>query len=501
MYSVGTRGRRLIALLIGILTLPIVGMTVYFTYNVERRIWFAEDERAGLDRIALLGSFLRDAEDYGSGTACRRPREFVTAARDRADADLSRADRSMTPGTRPERWNEVRAAWLRLRTAATPASNFARLFDPLSWSYGRLSDTSGLTFDPDLEGVDIGDSLTYRLPRSVEEFEGVGRALCAHSATPSLAERLSLQSGIARGEQLTSDAFQDVDDALEHGDTGDAGELRQRYGRSRDALAKAMSSVQIFVIGASPVERHSAEHTIDVLTAALFGLMRSEGPTADRLIEKRLSALGGERLIALIPGVLGLLVALLVVWLVLRLLWERAALQTAERAAAEHERVAMHDSLTGLLNRRAFFAALSNAATSGDPHGVLCILDIDHFKGVNDTYGHLVGDDVLIRIAAIIEAAIRSTDIAARIGGDELAVFLRSPIDRSGVERVLGTITNDAAGRIETRGKVFSTSVSVGAAFVHDVTTASIEDAIGRADAALYSAKASARGSYVISNR
>ncbi|MEO9170902.1 MAG: hypothetical protein ABI282_11840, partial [Candidatus Baltobacteraceae bacterium] len=127
VYSVGSRGRWLVALLIGILTLPIVGMTVYFTYSVERRIWFAQGEQVGLTEVALLGAFFTDASAYASGIACGLPRNAVLVARDRADADLARVDRAMTPDTRPERWNEVQTAWRDLRAGATPQSNFAKL--------------------------------------------------------------------------------------------------------------------------------------------------------------------------------------------------------------------------------------------------------------------------------------------------------------------------------------------------------------------------------------
>lgn len=498
MYSVGSRGRWLIALLIGILTLPIVGMTVYFTYNVQQRIWFARDERQGLTEVALLGTFFADASQYASAVACGMPRAAVDAARVRADADLSRVDRAFTPSTTPERWNEVRAAWQDLRVNATAHSDFARLFDPLTWSYGRLSDDSGLTFDPGLLGIDISDSLTYRLPRAVQAFQVAQRGLCTSGANPSLSDRLRLQADVARGEQLTADAFQDIDDALGHGDAGSMPELRSAYRNARDAQTNAMSSIRAFVTSPSPQMRARSFRALDEFTRALLALMRVEGPAADQVIGARVNEFDKERFITVIPGVLGLLVSLLVTWLVLRLLWERAAVQTAERAAAEHERIAMHDSLTGLLNRRAFFTALENASTDGAEHGVLCLLDIDDFKGVNDTYGHLTGDDVLVRIAGIIEASVRSTDVVARIGGDEFAMFLRSPIDRSGVERVLATITRDASAQVYMRQKTFCSSVSVGAAFVHDISKVSVEDAIARADFALYKAKAEMRGKYVI---
>lgn len=498
MYEVGSRGRFLIALLVGILTLPIAGITLYFTYSVEQRIMFAQGERDGLAEVALLGSFLADASAYASDVACRAPSATVGVVRARASASLDRADRAMQGPMIPDGWSDVESAWRGVRSGRASRTDFNRLFDPLTASYGRLSDASGLTFDPSLEGIDISDSLTYRLPRAVAEFQIVRRDLCVGGPVPTLAERLSFESGIARGAQLTDDALQDIDDAIGHGDPASLGRVQTAYRDSRGKLAAALAAVHKFVTTATPAQRRNAQRSLDELTVALLGLMREEGPAAGIVIDKRLSELRKERFITLIPGVLGALGALLVVWLVLRLLWERAAVQTAERAAAEHQRIAMHDSLTGLLNRRAFFTALENAATSGERHGVLCIVDIDHFKGVNDTYGHVVGDNVLIRIAGIIEASIRSTDVAARIGGDEFAIFLRAPIDVLGVERVLSTMTSDAAAQVEIDGKKFSTSVSVGAAFVQDVTKESVADAIGQADAALYRAKANARGRYVI---
>lgn len=498
MYSVGSRGRWLIALLIGILTLPIVGMTVYFTYDVQQRISFARGERRGLTEVDMLGTLLSDTSQYAGAIACRLPKNRVNAARTRADVDFRRIDREFTPATMPERWNEVRTAWKALRVHATPSSNFSRLFDPLTWSYGRLSDDSGLTFDPGLQGIDISDSLTYRLPRAIEAFSLAQRELCTSGAVPSMRDRLQLQSDVARGRQLTADAFQDIDDALGHGEEGSMPELQQAYRTAKNAQANAMSSINAFVTSPSPQLRERSAHALDEFTSALLALMRAEGPAADRVVAGRINTFGKERFITVIPGILGLLVSLLVAWLVLRLLWERAALQTAERAAAEHERIAMHDSLTGLLNRRAFFTALANASTNGEEHGVLCLLDIDDFKGVNDTYGHLTGDDVLVRLAGIIEASVRSTDVVARIGGDEFAMFLRSPIDRNGVERVLGIITRDASAQAFIRQKTFCSSVSIGAAFVRDVSKDSVEDAIARADFALYKAKAEKRGKYVI---
>ena len=156
----------------------------------------------------------------------------------------------------------------------------------------------------------------------------------------------------------------------------------------------------------------------------------------------------------------------------------------------------MHDSLTGLLNRRAFLAAIENAATEGSSPGVLCLIDLDDFKKINDSYGHLTGDDVLRRVSRIVEGAIRSTDAAARIGGDEFALFLRSPIDRQGVTRVVNAIASDVRSEVTIRGHAIASSASIGAATIAGRTTEAIDEAFALADAALYEAKRHHRGGW-----
>jgi diguanylate cyclase (GGDEF)-like protein len=89
---------------------------------------------------------------------------------------------------------------------------------------------------------------------------------------------------------------------------------------------------------------------------------------------------------------------------------------------------ALSDSLTGLANRRAFDQALLREweLTLRDGSDIsLLLLDIDHFKRFNDSYGHQAGDDCLCAIAAAVKEGVRSTDIAARYGGEEIAVILR----------------------------------------------------------------------------
>ncbi len=94
--------------------------------------------------------------------------------------------------------------------------------------------------------------------------------------------------------------------------------------------------------------------------------------------------------------------------------------------AAAHRRLsekASRDDMTGMLNRESFFAALDGSRRKSD-RGALLIIDADHFKAINDSFGHLTGDDALLLIASAIERGVRSGDVLGRIGGEEFGAFL-----------------------------------------------------------------------------
>ena len=94
--------------------------------------------------------------------------------------------------------------------------------------------------------------------------------------------------------------------------------------------------------------------------------------------------------------------------------------------AAAHRRLsekASRDEMTGMLNRENFFAALDGSRRKSD-RGALLIIDADHFKQINDSFGHLTGDQALLQIAAAITRGVRSGDILGRIGGEEFGAFL-----------------------------------------------------------------------------
>ncbi len=125
--------------------------------------------------------------------------------------------------------------------------------------------------------------------------------------------------------------------------------------------------------------------------------------------------------------------------------WQSERLKAAHRdlarthaqLAAAHRRLAdkaSRDDMTGMLNRETFFAALDGSRRKAD-RGALLIIDADHFKKINDNFGHLTGDAALLEIAAAISRAIRGGDILGRIGGEEFGAFLVGASDQE-AERV-----------------------------------------------------------------
>lgn len=165
---------------------------------------------------------------------------------------------------------------------------------------------------------------------------------------------------------------------------------------------------------------------------------------------------------------------------------------TAQVEAEEMlERMARFDSLTGLANRAEVIARLESALeTSHDPGsqpGVL-FCDVDHFKGINDTYGHAVGDVVLSTIATRIGQCVRAGDTVGRTGGDEILVLLPGLHNLDEATRIGETIRSHVARPIVAFGQTINVTVSIGAALSAAGETA--KDFVARADEAMYEAKA-----------
>ncbi len=155
------------------------------------------------------------------------------------------------------------------------------------------------------------------------------------------------------------------------------------------------------------------------------------------------------------------------------------------------------DALTGLANRRQFELALASeidrVARAGEPALVLMI-DIDHFKQVNDTHGHSAGDVVLQAVARVLADCVRPMDTVARFGGEEFAMILPNCPAAFG-EMVAERIRSKVEGRLVpiAPGQVVRVAVSIGGAFAPQWVRSSAALWIERADQQLYRAKAAGR--------
>ena len=166
--------------------------------------------------------------------------------------------------------------------------------------------------------------------------------------------------------------------------------------------------------------------------------------------------------------------------------------QAGERELADQLAYhASHDTLTGMLNRREFercvTEALVKSRTQHREH-VLCLVDLDRFKIVNDTCGHVAGDTLLRQLTAVLQAGLRSGDSLARLGGDEFGILLEScPLDygRARAEELREAV---AQSRFVWEQRTFGVGASIGVVAINSFT-ASIDEAMQAADAACYTAK------------
>ncbi|MEG4210604.1 EAL domain-containing protein [Microcoleus sp. S13_B4] len=156
---------------------------------------------------------------------------------------------------------------------------------------------------------------------------------------------------------------------------------------------------------------------------------------------------------------------------------------------------ASHDALTGLINRRRFeqhlVEAIASVKDSNYQHA-LCYLDLDQFKVVNDTVGHIAGDELLRQITGLIQQGVRANDMLARLGGDEFGILLTqcSLSQATQIAENLKDLVHQF--RFIWNGKTFIIGVSIGVVAI-DQTSQDLRELLGAADAACYAAKARGR--------
>jgi len=161
-------------------------------------------------------------------------------------------------------------------------------------------------------------------------------------------------------------------------------------------------------------------------------------------------------------------------------------------------RLALYDAVTGLPNRNLFSDRLAQALAFGRRNRTafaLLYIDIDHFKRVNDTFGHETGDELLREVAARLAKSIRASDTVARWGGDEFVALLDGVADRKSAARIASNVLTACSQPYVVGGEVCRITLSVGASF-YPRDGADASTLLRRADRAMYEVKADGRNGY-----
>lgn len=181
----------------------------------------------------------------------------------------------------------------------------------------------------------------------------------------------------------------------------------------------------------------------------------------------------------------------------LRMIGTNLDITERKRAEIDMERMANYDGLTGAVNRSLFRDRLRRAIATcrrTKAGAALMYLDIDRFKGINDTLGHAAGDALLREFAARLKAAVRDTDTVGRLGGDEFAVLMEDVKDAEAPGRVAQKILEAMREPVDADGTAVTVTTSIGVALFDG--GADPEALARRADEALYAAKAAGRNTY-----
>ena len=360
-----------------------------------------------------------------------------------------------------------------------------------------------------------------RLP---EALEAVDAGLILLVIGVALGELLPIRAGADEGEVAPSSTFTFT--------------LLLAYGLPVAVVAQGVGSLLADVVHRKPAVRSAfnlAQYTLAILAAGGVYLLLASRPEGGAFTVRQLAAMvvaglvffvvnttavaialrltrspagpeqaGGNLiaesitemiLIGLAP--LGVIVVETNAWLLPLLALPLLAVQRAGRQARLNERLALHDALTGLPNRKLLADRLEHALTlraRGQRHLAVLLLDLDRFKVINDSLGHSAGDELLRHVAARLSEVVRGADTVARLGGDEFVVVLESMTDPEEVTDVASRILRTLGTPVTIGGTDIVVDASVGIAVAEGDEEP--ETLLRHADLAMYRAKSRGRGRY-----
>ena len=169
----------------------------------------------------------------------------------------------------------------------------------------------------------------------------------------------------------------------------------------------------------------------------------------------------------------------------------RSSLKKVEKQSEVHYQMANFDSLTGIANRMNIFNQLSDIISGvddGNKRFAVLLFDVDNFKSINDRYGHLVGDQVLKRIAQVVHNTLRNTDSVGRFGGDEFIIIQQYIRDQEDTVNLIDRVFEALKDPFITNGIEIKMEISIGISVYPD-SAEDLEKLIQRADKAMYDAK------------
>jgi diguanylate cyclase (GGDEF)-like protein len=522
-----------------VLVIPLGFVAAAYVGLQRDQIAFSVKERNGVAYLTpLVGLASRVAQArHLAVTGAGAP-----AAVDAWIAAVDVADRRFARGLGlGDAWPATRRLVAAAQQATGPASDRYRTgntaMQALSDLIVRVGDASNLTLDPDLDSFYLMDTLQFRLPVVIDNAgRGADLAVLAASAAASARTDALIELGLTNGILATDRATVARAVATITAETADA-DVRRATGENFHRLDDAIGALAA-TLAAAVKDRRPDEipaDASDVVRAAATDFAVQAAGSLDRLLETRIDGFSrrAER-VELATGLAALLAAYLFAGFYLSVappirrivatlhavaggdltrrvtvdtkdelsFVARALNETVAKTEAASNRLAQqatHDTLTGLPNRALVLDRLGQALARGRRDGTLTavlFIDLDRFKPINDSFGHHIGDEVLIEIARRLTGLSRTGDTVARLAGDEFLVICAGLSVPETAAETAELVVAELSRPIMTGAGARDVTVgaSVGIAYADGSPELTPEDLVRDADVAMYRAKQRGRG-------